>query len=264
MHPIQAAIILHNSNEGCIVNAMKQVSLAQYPDFAAVIDGRGDLMAALRAARDQIILPQNQCVVVLRGSASLRETHRLAMASLQAAGRNEHAFARLAPDQYVQVGYARQVTRQFNTASFAQEIGTDFRQFLEGVSQAFPGLRQMEMRADDYQNPTPHFDFASKKFQGLAGGVTATMAVKGGGTVIAGLTRDMLTYGWRDEMEAVTWQLRPGVSMNDREAWSVADGDICLMRASDWPETHLPGFHRSPDRRRSGDAQERIVGVLLP
>lgn len=242
---------------------MKQVTLDHHPDFAAVIDGRGDLDAALREARTQIILPQNQCVVVVRGSASLSETHRRVAAGLKAENTTNRTFARANDSQFVWRDSCGQFLNWVDKTGLEAQVGPDLGQFLSGISSAFNGLRQMEVRAEDYNNAMPHLDFAVKRLAGLAGGITATMAVAGGGTVIAGLTRDMLKYEWNDDAAAMAWRLIPGATMDEQHSWAVADGDICLLRAQDWPETHLPGLHRSPERRYPTDARERVVGVML-
>lgn len=243
---------------------MQHISLQNYPDCAAVIDGRRDVLGALRVAKDALLDPEYQCAVIVRASPTLAASHAQAVAALRATGREIHAYARLQDDRFVRVGVGRTLLAEFNRESLQQSVGSDFAQFLAVVPEVFPGLRQMEMRAHDYQNIQPHLDFGRIAPAGLPGGATVTMAVKGGGTIVTSLCRDQLQRGWDEDLERVTWQLRPGLTLDPRQDWAVADGDICLMRSCEWPESHLPTLHRSPARRQPGQASERVVAVFLP
>lgn len=243
---------------------MQQISLQRYPDYVAVIDGRYGLSAALQAAKEALFNPDCQCAVVVRASPTLVASHAQAVAAFRATGKAIHAYARLQDDRFVQVGMGRTLLAEFNRESLLESVGSDFAQFLTIVPDVFPGLRQMEMRAHDYQNVQPHLDFGRIAPAGLPGGVTVTMAVKGGGTVVTPLQRDQLLRAWHEDLEQVTWQLRSGLTIDPAQDWAVADGDICLMRSSEWPESHLPTLHRSPARSQQGQAAERVVAVFLP
>lgn len=237
---------------------MKLITLDNQPDFAAVIDGRGDLMAAMARACQALHAPENQTVVVVRKSISLTETHKRAAASL--CGRSAMAYACLGSDRFMEVGYAGNGLAPKDRMALDSDVGHDFREFIEAVHTHIPALRQMEIRADDFSNSKPHIDFSDNP----AGGVTATMAAQGGGTIIAALTRAMLYRARDDETGIMGWRLRPEVKIDAQNGWAVANGDICLMRSREWPETHLPTLHCSPSRRLPGDALERVVGVMLP
>lgn len=235
---------------------MKQIGLEHRPDFAAVIDGRADIVAALEQAREALAYPDNQAAVVVRESLSLTETHRIAAAGLE--WRSSKPYAYDGQGQFVTLGEDMR-RRSYNAAAIDDVIGRDLRIFLQSVSQVFPVLRQMELRANDFTNTRPHLDFAA-----VFAGVAATMAVKGGGTILMSVTPDMLVRQREPRTGHVVWRLHCDVVINESNGWSVADGDICLTRSSTWPETHLPGLHCSPLRRTPGNPQERIVGVMLP
>ena len=255
---------------------MKQISLDQHPDFIAVFDGRTDLAAAMKAARDALLDPAYQAVVIVRESETADQSADRAATLLKTMSPNRDELGRL-PDGRFAVLRAREGTQDvYARDDFNRVAGHDVTDLLNAMNGLFHSDPAMYVRVADGDNANAHLDSgyefmnaALVKGAPLPGGVTLTMALRGGGTIVREVSRDELTRALGSNGQMV-WRQTAGMQDDDdmgvggaaipkHLGWQAKAGDVCLMRGGDWPETHLPTLHASPIRARQGDPKERVV-----
>ena len=254
---------------------MKQISLDQHPDFIAVFDGRADLAAAMKAARDALLDPAYQAVVVVRDSATADQSADRAASLLKTMSPNRDELGRL-PDGRFAVMRAREGTQDvYARDDFNRVAGHDVTDLLTAMNGLFHSDPAMYVRVADGDNANAHLDSGYEfinpdlvKDAPLPGAVTLTMALRGGGTIVREVSRNELER-YRGSNGQMVW--RQVSDMHDDDmgvggaaipahlGWQAKAGDVCLMRGGDWPETHLPTLHASPIRQRQGDPKERVV-----
>ncbi|WP_435640942.1 hypothetical protein [Micavibrio aeruginosavorus] len=258
---------------------MKQVTLNDHPDFIAVIDGRTDLAAAMAAARDALLDPAYQAAVIVRESETAGQSADRAADLLKTMSPNRDELGRLADGRFAVMRAKEKSQDVFAASDFNRVAGHDVTDLLTAMDGVFASPPAMYVRVADGDNANGHLDsgyeFMTPNFSGdfsraapTPGGITLTMALRGGGTIVRELSRDELIRVpghngqdvWRQRDDVRDDDIGPnGAAIADHLGWQTRAGDVCLMRGGDWPETHLPTLHASPIRQRQGDPKERVV-----
>lgn len=259
---------------------MKQITPDHHPAFIAVLDGKHDLAATLLQARARLMKPQYQGVVITRDNSSLVETAQRSEAMLNRLSAHYNAVGCLADGRFAELGMSERILETYDTQAFEKHAGLDVAHVLTAIKAAFASAPTLDIRCVDGANVFAHIDSGheyeaandsvSKIFSNhsasvpaMPGGVTLTISLRGGGSVLTQISPKEVRRT-RGDAGSMVWELyRTEDFIDDEKGWQVRDGDICLMRAADWPETHLPSLHSSPARAHPENPQERLVGVAF-
>ena len=250
---------------------MQIITPDNHPDFIAVIDGRSALRSAFMQAQDALLLPRYTAAVILRHSPdtlpqSWRRAARMLDRSMSGSlmiKNNAAESGDFTVESWKDLKRRKISDRTVSPARLLKLIGEDLVEFTTALQSCFPQLDDMQLRRNDGGNSVLHIDRNNRRRKThLPGGLTAVMAVHGGGTIIAEELPGTLEHG-KTPVGHMEWTYK-GLFTSDPELeWQVATGDIAVMRSRDWPQTHKPCVHRSPLRQHPGDAKERVVGVVL-
>lgn len=233
-------------------------------DFIAVVDGTSDLVKALRQAKSLIQIPENQAVVVMRESSTLkksedrlfdsffhREFHQPKRGIVVSHKEGKHL-------KFDPPGLTSRRTQEFRRVAYcmpSRVIGHDYNEVFKASRQVFPEYLSWDMRTGKNRNPGGlHFDAAyeqasnnvikrlphsfsedilKEKFNPLSGSITMTVSIRGGGSVVVRCDRNDYPEQHFDDF--------------GKQGFQTQDGDITIFRGKGWenPE-QLASYHCSP------------------
>lgn len=233
----------------------------------------------MRHARDALQDFRYQAVIVVRDHATLADSARRIENMLADLSAHYNSVGCLADGRFAALGMSEEIMASYDAADFAGYAGRDVADVLALIKSSFSSVPTIDIRCTDGANVLAHIDSGheyetaddnlakifscSSSLPPMPGGVTLTMSLCGGGSVLKEISPGDVRRV-RGDNGGMVWELRlTEEQINDEEGWQVCDGDICLMRAADWLETHLPSLHSSPERSRPDDPRERLVSVAF-
>ncbi|PCJ99460.1 MAG: hypothetical protein COA45_05340 [Zetaproteobacteria bacterium] len=248
-------------------------------DFLAVVDGRDDCLAAFKTARELIQNPKFHAVAVIRDSQTLASSFNDiagTMAVDRAFGLSAKEGRVLVWPQKDRVLYEEAsilYATKLKTAGFfgwgtESFLGTDFHNVFKDAREVFPEVLSWSIRDRNSDHVgTIHFDEANRPglhdisnlpdkyiqdvneehYAALPGGITLSMALAHGGTIVCNSSGGPpKNNNFYDPENLIT-------------GYQAQDGDFLVIRSRGWGQDVPPAAHCAP--KLDNALQHRYVAI---